>query len=80
MTPFAFHAAGFFGADLVEGLVHFVAFGVLNFIDADRVDLAKHAVLQPPSDDMFDRIEHLVPGSAKAVCGFFPRKAARPTG
>jgi hypothetical protein len=25
-----------------------VAFGVLNFIDADRVDLAEHAVVQPP--------------------------------
>jgi MFS family permease len=29
---------------------------------------------------LFDRIEHLVPGSAKALCGFFPRKSARPTG
>jgi hypothetical protein len=57
-----------------------VAFGVLDFIDADGVDLAERAVLQSPSDDMFNRIEHLVPGSAKAVVGFFPRKAARPTG
>jgi hypothetical protein len=57
-----------------------VAFGVLDFIDADGVDLTERAVLHSPSDDMFDRVEHLVPGSAKALCGFFPRKAARPTG
>jgi hypothetical protein len=48
--------------------------------EAIHVDLAEHAVLQPPSDDTFDRIEHLVPGSAKALCGFFPLKAAHPTG
>jgi hypothetical protein len=66
--------------DLIDQRQILVAFGVLNFIDADRVDLAEHAVLQSPGDDMFDRIEHLVPGSAKALGGFFPRKAARPTG
>jgi hypothetical protein len=52
----------------------------LDFIDANGVDLAERAVLQSPSDDMFDRIEHFVPGSAKALGGFFPRKASRPTG
>jgi len=57
-----------------------VAFGVLDFIDANGVDLAEHAVLQPPSDHMFDGIKNLVPRGAKALCGFFPGKAARPTG
>jgi hypothetical protein len=66
--------------DLIDQRQILVALGVLNFIDADGVDLAEHAVLQPPGDDMFDRIEHLVPGSPKALCRFFPRKAARPTG
>lgn len=56
-----------------------MAFGVLDFIYANGVDLTERAVLQSPGDDMFNRIEHLVPGSAKALCGFFPRKPARPT-
>jgi hypothetical protein len=56
-----------------------MAFGALDFIDANGVDLTERAVLQSPGDDMFNRIEYLVPGSAKALCGFFPRKA-RPTG
>jgi hypothetical protein len=33
----------------------------LNFVNADGVDLAERAVLQSPADDVFDRIEHLVP-------------------
>jgi hypothetical protein len=52
----------------------------LDFIDANGVDLTERAVLQSPSDDMFDRIEHLVPGSPEALGGFSSRKAARPTG
>ena len=56
-----------------------VAFGVLDLIDADGVDLAERAVFQSPGDDMFDRVENLFPGSAKGLRGLFPRKAARPT-
>jgi len=66
--------------DLVDQGQVLVAFGVLDFIDANGVDLTERAMLQSPGDDMFHRIEHLVPGSAKALCGFFPRKSARPTG
>ena len=66
--------------DLIDQRQVLVAFGVLDFIDADGVDLAERAVLQSPGDDMLDRIENLVPGSAKRFGGFFPRKPARPTG
>src|SRR5262245_19869047 len=71
--------AGDADVDLVDQGQVLVAFSVLDFIDANGVDLTERAVLQSPGDDMFDRIEYLVPGSAKALCGFFPRKPARPT-
>jgi hypothetical protein len=51
--------------DLIDQCQVFVALGVLDFIDADRVDLAQFPVFQTPGDDMFDRVENLVPGSAK---------------
>ena len=66
--------------DLVDQCEVLVASGVLDFIDADGVDLTERAVLQSLGHDVFDRIEHLIPGSAKALCGFLPRKPARPTG
>ena len=72
--------AGDADVDLVHQRQILVAFGVLDFIDADGVDRAEHAVLQSPADDVLDRIEHLLPGSAKARRGFFPGKTARPTG
>jgi hypothetical protein len=43
-----------------------VAFGILDLIDADRIDLAQHPVLQPEGDDLFHRVEDLVPGGARA--------------
>ena len=66
-------------SDLVDQRQILAAFGVLDFIDANGVDLAERAVLQSPGDDMFDRIENLVPGSAKALRGFFheSRRAQR---
>ena len=38
-----------------------VAFGVLDFIDADRIDLTQGPVLQPEGDDVFHRVENLFP-------------------
>jgi len=38
-----------------------VAFGVLDFIDADRIDLTEHSVLQPEGDDVLYRVENLFP-------------------
>ncbi len=67
--------AGDADVDVVHQGQVLVAFGVLVFIDANGVDLAERAVLQSPGDDMFDRIEYPVPGSAKALCGFFPPDA-----
>ena len=55
-----------------------MAFGVLDFIDADGFDLAQRPVLQTPGDHMFDGVENLFPGSAKRRGRFFPRKPTRP--
>jgi hypothetical protein len=66
--------------DLVDKGQVFVAFGVLDFIDADGVDLAERAVLQSPGDDMLDGVENLLPRSPKGLGSFFPRKPTRPTG
>ena len=57
-----------------------MAFGVLDFIDADSVDLAERPVFQAPGDDVFDGVKDPFPGSTKRRGGFFPRKPARPTG
>ena len=57
-----------------------MAFGVLDFIDANGVDLAEGAMLQTPSDDMFDGIKDLFPRSTEGLGRFFPRQATRPTG
>ena len=46
----------------------------------NRVDLPQGPVLQAPGDDVLDRIENLFPRGAKCFGGFFPRKAAGPTG
>jgi hypothetical protein len=35
-------------------------------------------MLQPPGDQILDRIVDLIPGSAKFFGGFFPGKFARP--
>ncbi len=66
--------------DLVDQRQILVAFGVLDFVNTDGVDPAECPVLQPPSDEVLDGIENLVPGSAKCLGGFFPGKAACPTG
>ena len=42
------------------------------FIDADGVDLAERPVLQTPGDNMFDRVENLVPGGTKGLRRLFP--------
>src|SRR5215468_5673813 len=57
--------AGHADIDLIDQRQVFVAFGVLDFIHADGVDLAQFAVCQSPMDDVFDSIENLIPGSAK---------------
>ena len=36
-----------------------MALGVLDFIDADSVDLTQFPVFESPGDDMFDRIKNL---------------------
>ena len=47
--------------DLINQGQVFVAFGVLNFIDADRIDLSRQSVLQSEGDDVFHRVENLFP-------------------
>ena len=58
--------------NLVDQGELFVPFGVLNFIDADSVDVAERSVFQAPGDDMIDRVEDLVPGGAKGLRRLFP--------
>jgi hypothetical protein len=38
-----------------------VAFGVLDLVDSDGVDLTEHTVLEPEGDDVLDGIENLFP-------------------
>jgi hypothetical protein len=66
--------------DLINQGQVLVAFGVLDFVDADGIDGAEGAVLQSIGDDILDGIEDLVPRSAEGLSGFFPGKPARPTG
>ena len=58
--------------NLVDQGEVFVPFGILHLIDADSVDLAERSVFQTPGDDMFDRVEDLVPGGAKGLRRLFP--------
>jgi len=66
--------------DLINQCQISVPFGVLDFIDADGVDLAERPVLQTPGDDMFDRIENLVPGCAKRLPPSLAMTVAAPNG
>src|SRR5580658_6705108 len=47
--------------DLVNQRQILVPFGILDLVDSDGIDLAKHAVLQSESDDVFYGIENLFP-------------------
>jgi hypothetical protein len=38
-----------------------MSFGVLDFVDADGIDLAEDPMLQPESDDVLDGVENLFP-------------------
>jgi len=55
-----------------------VALGVLDFIDADGVDLTQSPVFQPLGDDVLNGVEHLIPRSSERLDRLFPGKAARP--
>src|SRR2546426_10902489 len=57
-----------------------MAFGVLDFIDADGPDGSQRAMLQAPSDHVFNRVTDLVPGSTKGFGCFLPRQLAGPAG
>ena len=58
--------------DLINQSQVLVAFGILDLIDADRIDLSQHPMLQPEGDDVFHRVEDLVPGGAKGLRRLFP--------
>ena len=72
--------AGDADIDLVDQRQVLVAFGVLDFVHSDGVDLAQNPVFQAPGDDVLDRVENLLPGSTKRLGSFFPGQAARPAG
>src|SRR5271167_576316 len=58
--------------DLINQRQMLMPFGVLDFIDADGVDVAERPVLETPGDNMFDRVENVVPGGAKGLRRLFP--------
>ena len=55
-----------------------MTFGVLDFIDSNGVDETECPMLQTISDDVFDGVADLIPGSPKGFGGFLPGKLARP--
>jgi hypothetical protein len=57
--------------------VVFMTLGVLDLIDSDGVDLTQDPVFETPSDNVFDCIEDLLPGSTKRFGSFFPGQAVR---
>src|SRR5437868_5656756 len=77
LLDFRCDEAGASGISVVDQGQVFVSFGVLDFMRANRVDLAQGAVLQSAGGDVIDGIKDLFPGSAERLGGFFPRKAAR---
>src|SRR5262249_39819460 len=52
---------------------------VLDFIDANGVDLTERAVLQPPGDDMLDR-QKLCPRKCESTWRFLSTKGGAPNG
>ena len=70
--------AGDAEVDLVDQGEIFVALGVLDFIDANGVDLAQLAVLQTPGDDMLDSVKNLSQEVRKAwAVSFHERRRAQ---
>ena len=59
-------------SDLINQSNVLVAFGILDLIDADRMGLAWHPVLQSEGNDVFHRVEDLVPGGSKGLRCLFP--------
>lgn len=53
-------------------------FAALNLIHANGANRSQDAMLQPPGNQIFHRIAHLIPGSAKLLGGFLPGEFARP--
>jgi hypothetical protein len=72
--------AGDADIDLVDQRQVLVALGVLDFVHSDGVDLSQNPVFQAPGDDVFDRVENLLPGSTKRFGSFFPGQPAGPAG
>src|SRR5208283_4751217 len=70
--------AGALLLDLVDQRQVFVTLGILDLIDADRLDRAQLPVLEPPLHDILDRLADFVPGAAKRRGGFLPGELPRP--
>jgi hypothetical protein len=65
--------------DLVDQGQAFMTLGVLDFVDANGIDLPLFPMFQSPSGDMFDCIEDLVPGGPECRRRFSPGRPARPS-
>ena len=66
--------------DLVDQGQVFVAFGILDFVDADRLDQAEMAMFEAPGHHIFDCVADLVPAGAERDGSFLPGQFARPVG
>lgn len=66
--------------DLVDQGQILVPLGVLDLIDADRLDGAQIAMLQPPLHHILDRLADFVPSAAERHGGFLPRQLTGPVG
>ena len=58
--------------DLINQGQILVPFGILDFVDSDGIDPAKHPVLQPEGDDVFHGVKDLFPRSAERLGRFLP--------
>src|SRR6202049_4167351 len=66
--------------DLIDQGEVLVAFGILDLIDADRLDRPEMAVFEPPRHHIFHRLADLVPTGAERHGGFLPGQLACPVG
>ena len=64
--------AGDANIDRVDQCQVLVALGVLDLVHSEGVDLSQNPVFQAPGDHVFDRVENLLPRSAKRFGSFLP--------
>jgi hypothetical protein len=64
-----------FRADLIDQQEVPIAFGILNFIDANGANVCQRAMLQAPVDHFEDCIADPIPSGVERHCGFLSKTA-----